>query len=888
MKFNELAQLVEQVMLKEAEDSASDPEWASKCKGSDLEIALRDAWNKKDPPEKKCFKTIAGFLAQGLKSDGLAGLAEKPDAGTVSQLWSSVGGSDGTAKADLNIGNNYRMSMKMGTSARLFTLQKGDARGCLYAALLAGGEVARGARGGFTDPKINKVMNTLKNLNLEMLPAAKNIIIKAEKALENNEAAFMSRTPEQTFMKQAKVYPRKPEREKARKQMRSKEEEDPTAGGKVEPGKSTRAQQIATLDAIQTGQQLADFIRGPFQIIQNSAREIETVFLNYLSPETNPGLELRFFQEALTGRAKFGGSVNPKTKKLKYKSEKQTANYLLLTQTREDMQAAQPNLDAKDSKVLYELTPMNKALFKRVQSEASWRVASKTDNMKEKIGNSKYYTGLNKLRDTITAEIKGATEHTKEFKKKIAEFLPDLTEAQLNELDLRALVSRVGGALKKGAIALKDKLMEGFVKAVKSLINFFKSKILPLVEKAAAYLKKAYDAFVIGGGAVLDLLNITPNDYLDFFEGLEEMETQKIPTSVVKESQQKEKKDLTKAKFSYKMLVETIQEEIEIMEQKNTLGADVNEILMGYYAGGENWNIYGSQAGAVQQAVEQRKAQISPEEYADQDGRAREQAKASLEWAAANGFDGKLVQTWWTARPGVLAKAVETEVDSKKNPTDTLYKFSSDAFLGVSAKSTKGKGEIGFKNPGIGSLGKSLGVDLVGVAKPKLIDVSKKLDWGDAKTAVARKQYLKDIGAYPMPKGSRTPTPAGEPYYSAGHQVLAVSRDALMKAYLDMPIEDLKEHFLDEWIDAKDRYPYYIKVTGHGKNGNYSASLMDPLNNDKLKKISSEHIELEDIGLSSIGVWAGEGADATKLFKIRFKWESSPLTSGLKLSGERF
>ena len=57
--------------------------------------------------------------------------------------------------------------------------------------------------------------------------------------------------------------------------------------------------------------------------------------------------------------------------------------------------------------------------------------------------------------------------------------------------------------------------------------------------------------------------------------------------------EQKEKKDLTKAKFSYKMLVETIQEEIEIMEQKNTLGADVNEILMGYYAGGENWNIYG-------------------------------------------------------------------------------------------------------------------------------------------------------------------------------------------------------------------------------------------------------------------------------------------------------
>lgn len=336
------------------------------------------------------------------------------------------------------------------------------------------------------------------------------------------------------------------------------------------------------------------------------------------------------------------------------------------------------------------------------------------------------------------------------------------------------------------------------------------------------------------------------------------------------------------------LLTEAEEVEMELREAANTLGADVNEILMGYYAGGENWNIYGDQKGEVLKGLEQRKAQISPEEYADQAGRAKAQAEASLEWAAANGFDGRLVQAWWTARPGVLARAVETDVNSKKNPTDTLYKFSSDAFLGVSAKSTKGKGEIGFKNPGIGSLGTALGVDLVGVAKPMLLKVSEKLDWGDAKSFAAKKQYLKDIGAYPMPKGSRTPTPAGEPYYKAGYQVLSVSRDELMKAYLDMPIEDLKEHFLDLWIDAKDRYPYYIKVTGHGKNGNYSATVMDPLNNDKLKKISSEHIELEDIGMSSIGVWAGEGAEATKLFKIRFKWESSPLTSGIKLSGEKF
>ena len=167
------------------------------------------------------------------------------------------------------------------------------------------------------------------------------------------------------------------------------------------------------------------------------------------------------------------------------------------------------------------------------------------------------------------------------------------------------------------------------------------------------------------------------------------------------------------------LLTEAEEVEMELREAANTLGADVNEILMVYYAGGENWNIYGDQKGEVLKGLEQRKAQISPEEYADQAGRAKAQAEASLEWAAANGFDGRLVQAWWTARPGVLARAVETDVNSKKNPTDTLYKFSSDAFLGVSAKSTKGKGEIGFKNPGVGSIAKALNVDLISYVKQK-------------------------------------------------------------------------------------------------------------------------------------------------------------------------
>ena len=50
------------------------------------------------------------------------------------------------------------------------------------------------------------------------------------------------------------------------------------------------------------------------------------------------------------------------------------------------------------------------------------------------------------------------------------------------------------------------------------------------------------------------------------------------------------------------LVTEAEEVEMELREAANTLGADVNEILMGYYAGGENWNIYGDQKGEVLKA----------------------------------------------------------------------------------------------------------------------------------------------------------------------------------------------------------------------------------------------------------------------------------------------
>ena len=346
-----------------------------------------------------------------------------------------------------------------------------------------------------------------------------------------------------------------------------------------------------------------------------------------------------------------------------------------------------------------------------------------------------------------------------------------------------------------------------------------------------------------------------------------------------------ERHQVAETKLTPAVLHEMIQEELSsapLEEQQNTLAADVNEILLGYYCGGANWEIYADQESEVRAALEARRQSLTEEQYRDQDGRAEAEAIASLDWARANGFDGPVTQAWWTARPGVLARATGVDVQSRKNPTDVLLQFGSDAFLGISAKSTKGTGDIGFKNPGIGRLGREVGVDLAGIAGEAAATALKGLDFGDAVTTKERKAFLKALaGDQRMASAEAT-----QPYRAAGALILKALRDALMEKYLQLDLDDLKEHFLEEWIDAKDRFPYYIKVTGHGNAGNYSASVEDPTDNDKVKKISSEHIELEEIGSNSIGVWAGSGADAARLFKIRLKWESAPLASSIKMSGD--
>lgn len=176
-----------------------------------------------------------------------------------------------------------------------------------------------------------------------------------------------------------------------------------------------------------------------------------------------------------------------------------------------------------------------------------------------------------------------------------------------------------------------------------------------------------------------------------------------------------------------------------ITETANTVLADINEIATGLIL---NKNIWFDPEAKKQ--YEMRIAQVSKEQLDDAVGKAEAMAAEFIKWAKANGYSGDVKKVWWTARPGSMSAAVGEKVDQKKNPTDILIQFTSgpaNGFLGLSAKATKQKGDIGFKNPGIGTVDKSLGLDLGGYAKDQIAIAIK--DFGLPVSASARKTFIR-------------------------------------------------------------------------------------------------------------------------------------------------
>jgi hypothetical protein len=302
------------------------------------------------------------------------------------------------------------------------------------------------------------------------------------------------------------------------------------------------------------------------------------------------------------------------------------------------------------------------------------------------------------------------------------------------------------------------------------------------------------------------------------------------------------------------------------MATANTILSDINEIQTGYFLAGEKW--YDTDA---KNQFNMRVKQATTEEVADAIGKARVMAEEFIKWAKANGYKMPIKGVWWTARPNSMAQAVGYPVDQRKNPTDVLVKFSggpADGFLGLSAKATQGSGDIGFKNPGIGTVDRSLNLGLGQEYDNQLKQTIKKFALPEA--AAARKAYIRSN------PGMKKQTE------EIGVKILSAMRDDLLVRLNKFKQPELIKYLLSDWMDAEILKPPYIKVTGQGNKEPYKAVAMDPTKNEKLDALAKYKITLEKVGNESIGVKAGD----KKIMKIRFKFESEKMASSVKLSGD--
>lgn len=317
-----------------------------------------------------------------------------------------------------------------------------------------------------------------------------------------------------------------------------------------------------------------------------------------------------------------------------------------------------------------------------------------------------------------------------------------------------------------------------------------------------------------------------------------------------------------------KNLLENFRGFAGLEESANTIAADVNEILLAYMLADESGTFVNEEEAAV--TLKDRASQLTPEQYEDQNGRAQAMVEPILQWAADNAFGGIADKVWWTARPGVLQTAVGSREVSAGNPTDVLIQFTDGSFLGISAKSTKGTGDIGFKNPGIGSIGKALGIDLRGVLTKRTADALASLKVSHL-TAKERK------GAIRANAETRAKADA------LGYEFLTILRDFLANHLDTMSQEELRNHLLGYWLDAGENYPYYIKVTGRGSQPKgFGASLSDPIKNEKYKALMADDLGVITVGDHAVGILAG----GKRILKMRFKYESQKLASSIKMSGD--
>lgn len=297
----------------------------------------------------------------------------------------------------------------------------------------------------------------------------------------------------------------------------------------------------------------------------------------------------------------------------------------------------------------------------------------------------------------------------------------------------------------------------------------------------------------------------------------------------------------------------------------NTLGADINEIYLTYLL---NNNQFPDQI--TSQQYERRTKTVSEGEVEWQLGRAEAMYEKFLMFLQQNRY-GSPVQSYWTARPGFkFEPIIGFEVNRRLNPSDVLVQLSTGKFYGISAKSTK-SGGAGMKNPGIGTIDKYLGTNLVAVDEKYSQMIIEKFDLPAGKEP--RKQFLKN-----------NPGVKKNVYDNYSSRALNELRDLYLQRINQMSQQQAINFLATEWLNEDPeilKLPY-VKITGSGTRAPYTAALYDPITNSKSKYLVKGPIQFSPVGNDAVGVTAA----GQRILKMRFKYASIQLASSLKMSGD--
>jgi hypothetical protein len=298
--------------------------------------------------------------------------------------------------------------------------------------------------------------------------------------------------------------------------------------------------------------------------------------------------------------------------------------------------------------------------------------------------------------------------------------------------------------------------------------------------------------------------------------------------------------------------------------------SDLNELSLGYVLNHQQW--WNKQARDTFNAKFSRLKGIPRPVLANQVSRGQAMAKSVLQYLSERGLT--VVEVHWVARPGTLQQLVPYA--SKNHPADVLLRVEDHRFdgvpvdgtrwFGVSAKSTNGRGDIGMKSPGSGTLSKLLDVDVNIPVRDAIVEIRE--TFALPKTAKARKASLRS-----------GPEVIHDAVGAIGQQVLGKVRQVMLETLGGRSQSFLRTFLRTELLDcdSETTWPRYIKVTGFGEHdkGTCDAKIHDPF-----AGTFSGDLSVEPIGSNGVGF----RENGKQVCVLRAKFESEPLASTLKFN----